>query len=88
MGGISPCPVDRKSVVDLRLPSHETGGSAVASVKRLGHFVFRYERQLDCIPAQGTFTLSVHAHVRRTLLLQRMRRLRIVCIPNHSAAHR
>lgn len=32
----------------------------------LGQTDPRYEGQPDCIPAQGTFTPSVHAHVRRT----------------------
>ena len=39
---------------------------AVASVKCLGQTDSRYESQPDRIPAQGTFTPSVHAHVRRT----------------------
>jgi len=33
----------------------------------LGQFVSRYERPPDRVPIQGTFTPSVHAHVRRTL---------------------
>src|ERR1051326_9489824 len=47
----------------------------------LGSCCLRYERQPDCIPALGTFTPSVHAHVMRMRAAWSGRGMeRLVCI--------
>ena len=54
----------------------------------LGQSVSRYERQPDRVPAQGTFTPSVHAHVRRTPSCFTGRRVRLLFPCRTSSARR
>ncbi len=72
-GACSPTPstlyglsVRRLISFDLRLPSHGASRLRGCFGLVLGSCCPHYERQPDRVPAQGTFTPSVHAQVRRT----------------------